>query len=137
MYRCEVCQNVSRPGQCLLRYTLYRQVPAKKVCQKIKTEYGYREQIVAVPSHTEIRREVALCETCYNGIEIGTPFQEVVSERYVSPTQEIQSPPSPSRSEGKPIQVKEGNVPSSPGRNWINSLNGTPRPTPRSKIGSN
>ena len=62
MYRCEVCYDVSQPGQPQLRHVIQRQRP--------KTPFNSG-------AGTEIAREVCVCRHCQSMLSGSTTYQQV------------------------------------------------------------
>lgn len=63
MYRCGYCNAVSRPGQVMLRHTLYRMVPYVKA--------GLIEAKMVRQMRTTISREIPACPLCLGDLRAG------------------------------------------------------------------
>jgi hypothetical protein len=72
MYRCQLCDNVSQPGQPLLRYVVQRD-KMEKVYDPVTKQLENRIR-------KEIAREIPVCINCYhqilNGIMPITTFRK-------------------------------------------------------------
>lgn len=71
MYKCQVCNAQSPPGQLLLRHAVMRTVPHVG-----KTSEGRPFDTV----RTEIHRELAVCRDCLRSLTVGKTVDELVRE---------------------------------------------------------
>lgn len=71
MYKCQICNAQSKPGQLLLRHAVMRVVP----------HFQRSEKGGLIPSEREeIAREVAVCRDCHKALTVGKTLAELVEE---------------------------------------------------------